>query len=164
MRREYRVPYSRSTVEFDLLPGMRGTVVEPRPAKPLTDVEGAIAEALTHPIGLPPLREMVRPGDRACIVFTDVTRASPDHLLVPALLREIEAAGVRDEDVTLLVALACTDPLPARRRSPSWVRRQLVATESLTTSRRILLRWLTWARHLAGYRSGFTGQRCRPIF
>jgi nickel-dependent lactate racemase len=98
----YRVPYGKTEIEFDLLPGMRGTVVVSKRAEPLPDVEGAIAESLTHPIGSPPLREMAKPGDRVCIVFTDVTRASPDHLLVPALLAELAAAGVHDEDVTLL--------------------------------------------------------------
>jgi nickel-dependent lactate racemase len=98
----YRVPYGKTEIEFDLPPDMRGTVVVSKRAEPLPDVEGAIAESLTHPIGSPPLREMAKPGDRVCIVFTDVTRASPDHLLVPALLAELAAAGVYDEDVTLL--------------------------------------------------------------
>ena len=89
---------------------MRGAVAVSKPAEPLTDVGSAIAEALANPIGAPPLREIARPGDRACIVFTDVTRASPDHLLVPALLRELEAAGVRDEDVTLLCGIGMHRP------------------------------------------------------
>jgi nickel-dependent lactate racemase len=84
---------------------MRGAVIEPRSVEPLADPRGAIAEALARPVGSTPLRGMVGPGDRVCVVFTDVTRASPDHLLVPALLREIEAAGVRDEDVTLLCGI-----------------------------------------------------------
>ncbi|MCX6034986.1 MAG: lactate racemase domain-containing protein, partial [Chloroflexi bacterium] len=53
---------------------------------------GAISEALAHPIGTKPLRELARPNTRACIVFTDITRACPDHLLVPALLVELEKA------------------------------------------------------------------------
>ena len=93
---------------------MRGTVVVSKPAEPLADVERAIAESLAHPIGSPPLRELARSGDAAslavCIVFTDVTRASPDHLLVPALLRELEAAGVRDENVTLLCGIGMHRP------------------------------------------------------
>jgi lactate racemase len=101
----YRIPYDKSAITFQLLPGMRGTVVVSKSVDPLADVEAAIAEALTHPIDSPPLREMAKPGDRVCIVFTDITRASPDHLLVPALLRELEAAGVRDEDVTLLCGI-----------------------------------------------------------
>jgi len=89
---------------------MRGTVVVSKPAEPLSDVEGAISDALTHPIGSPPLAELARSGDKVCIVFTDVTRASPDHLLVPALLAELAAAGVRDKDVTLLCGIGMHRP------------------------------------------------------
>jgi nickel-dependent lactate racemase len=35
-------------------------------------------------------------------VFTDVTRASPDWLMVPLMLAELARAGVRDSDITLL--------------------------------------------------------------
>jgi nickel-dependent lactate racemase len=106
----YCVPYSRTEIEFSLLPGMRGRIVVSKQAQPLDDVETAIAETLVDPIDAPPLREMASPGDQVCIVFTDVTRASPDHLLVPALLRELEAAGVRDEDVTLLCGIGMHRP------------------------------------------------------
>ena len=110
MKSVYQIPYSKTTLEFNLPPGMRGTVVVSRPAEPLADVEGAIAESLVRPIGSPPLREMAKSDNRVCIVFTDVTRASPDHLLVPALLRELEAAGVRDEDITLLCGIGMHRP------------------------------------------------------
>ncbi len=106
----YQVPYSKSEVEFTLPPGLRGTVVASKAAEPLPDVQAAIAEALAHPVNSPPLRDMAQPGDRACIVFTDVTRASPDRLLVPALLAELEAAGVRDRDVTLLCGIGMHRP------------------------------------------------------
>lgn len=81
---------------------MRYTVVEPSGAKPLVDVDAAIIEALAHPVASAPLREIARPGDRVCIVFTDVSRPCPDHLLVPALLRELRAAGVPNRNITLL--------------------------------------------------------------
>lgn len=97
-----RLPYGKTTLEFTLHPGMRGDVAVSRPANPVADVTAAIQEALARPVGSPPLREFARPGQRACIVFTDITRASPDHLLVTALLAELAAAGVRDEDITLL--------------------------------------------------------------
>ncbi len=106
----YSVPYGKTSLEFELPPGMRGDVVESNPVEPLADVEGAIAEALARPVGALPLRQMARPGDSVCIVFTDVTRASPDHLLVPALLRELAAAGVRDGDVTLLCGIGMHRP------------------------------------------------------
>ena len=98
----YRIPYGKTHMAFRLPPGMRGTEIVSRPVEPLPDPAAAIAQALARPIGTPPLRKMAGADTRVCIVFTDVTRASPDHLLVPALLGELEAAGVSDQNVTLL--------------------------------------------------------------
>jgi nickel-dependent lactate racemase len=106
----YRIPYSKSFLEFHLLPGMKATLGVSQPARPLDDVPAAIQKALDQPIGSPPVREIAKAGDRVCIVFTDITRASPDHLLVPALLRELETAGVRDEDITLLCGIGMHRP------------------------------------------------------
>ncbi len=100
--KKYRVPYSKSFLEFRLPPTMEATIAVSRQMEFLKDVPRAIQEALVHPIGTLPLRELAQPGERVCIVFTDSTRASPDHLLVPALLNELEIAGVRDTDITLL--------------------------------------------------------------
>jgi len=106
----YTVPYGKGEISFVLPPGMRGTVVVSKKVPPIANVEAAIAEALAKPVNSPPLRELARPGDTVCIVFTDITRASPDHLLVPALLAELAAAGVRDEDITLLCGIGMHRP------------------------------------------------------
>jgi nickel-dependent lactate racemase len=109
-KQAYQIPYSKTFLEFNLLPGMQATVAVSQPVPPIDDVPAAIQEALTHPVGTPPLREIAKAGDRVCIVFTDITRASPDHHLVPALLRELEIAGVRNEDITLLCGIGMHRP------------------------------------------------------
>ena len=101
-RNKFHLPYSKSELEFEIPAAMRATVVESQNANPLLNLSQAIVDALRNPIGSPPLCEMAHPGDRVCIVFTDITRSSPDDLLVPALLAELKQAGVRDSDVTLL--------------------------------------------------------------
>jgi nickel-dependent lactate racemase len=106
----FTVPFDRGELGFDLPPGWRGAVVESRTVPPIADVPAAVSAALASPTNSPPLRELARPGDKVCIVFTDVTRASPDYLLVPPLLAELEAAGVRDEDVTLLCGIGLHRP------------------------------------------------------
>jgi nickel-dependent lactate racemase len=98
----FQVPYSKSFLEFKLPPGMDATIAVSQSAEYLKDITQAIHDALTRPIGTLPLRELAKPGERVCIVFTDSTRASPDHLLVPAILDELEKAGIRDNDITLL--------------------------------------------------------------
>ena len=106
----YQVPYSKGTLQFSLPPGMRATVAVSKPFAPLANTQEAVAEALAHPVGTPPLRELARPGNRVCIVFTDITRACPDELLVPPLLSELKAGGVRDEDITLLCGIGMHRP------------------------------------------------------
>ena len=103
--RDYQIPYGKTNLKFQFPESANVTAVSSQPATPLSDVKRAVADALAHPIGTPPLREMARSGDRVCIVFTDITRSSPDDILVSALLHELQLAGVRDSDVTLLCGI-----------------------------------------------------------
>ncbi|MGC8878018.1 MAG: nickel-dependent lactate racemase [Anaerolineae bacterium] len=98
----YHIPFGQGQIEFALLPSMRGTLLQSQEMPPLTAPANGIRQALANPTGSMPLRQMAKPGDRVCLVFTDATRACPDVLLVPAILEELRAAGVRDEDITLL--------------------------------------------------------------
>ena len=106
----YRVPYSKTHIKFDLPSGMRGHLVESKRVPPIADVPAAVTEAIAAPIDSPPVSELAKPGDSVCIVFTDITRASPDRFLVPPILRELERAGVRDEDITLLCGIGMHRP------------------------------------------------------
>ena len=106
----YHVPYSKTEIEFDLPAGMTGTVAVSKSLSPVEDVLAAVKAALTNPINSPPVRELAKAGNKVCIVFTDITRASPDYLLVPPLLAELEAAGVRSEDITLLCGIGMHRP------------------------------------------------------
>jgi nickel-dependent lactate racemase len=112
----YRIPYGKTHLEFGLLPGMRGHLVESQRAPPIADVEEAIDSALARPLGSPPLRALAGPGSKVCIVFTDITRASPDWLMVPPILRELEQAGVRDDDITLLCGIGMHRPSTPEER------------------------------------------------
>ncbi len=89
---------------------MKGTIAASLNAKPLSDLEGAISKALAGPVHSPPLYSLAKPGDRVCIVFTDITRASPDHLLVPAMLRDLASAGIPDHRITLLCGVGLHRP------------------------------------------------------
>jgi len=107
---QYHVPYGQGEITFELPAGMRGQLAVSRVVPPLANPPAAVREALANPIGSPRLRDMARPGASVCIVFTDITRASPDKLLVSAILDELHAAGVRDEDITLLCAIGMHRP------------------------------------------------------
>lgn len=67
--------------------------------------EAEVRRALSEPIGSPRLGDIVRPGEKIAVVTSDVTRPMPTYKVMPALLDELYAAGVKAEDVTLVFAL-----------------------------------------------------------
>ena len=67
--------------------------------------EAEVERALREPIGSPRLKDIVRPGEKIAIVTSDVTRPMPTYRVMPALLDELYAGGVRGEDVSLVFAL-----------------------------------------------------------
>ena len=75
--------------------------------------EEAVRRALAEPIGSPPLRSLVRPGERIAIVTSDITRPMPTARVMPALLEELCAAGVSPGDITLVFALGSHRSTPA---------------------------------------------------
>src|SRR5437764_12604297 len=65
-----------------------------RDATPLPDPAAALEAALADPIGARPLAELARGKKDACILICDVTRPVPNQLILPPVLRPLEAAGV----------------------------------------------------------------------
>jgi nickel-dependent lactate racemase len=58
---------------------------------------------MREPVSGPPLRDLVRPGQRVAIAMCDGTRAQPRDLMIPAVLAEL--AGIVDpQDVVVFVA------------------------------------------------------------
>src|SRR5438132_14122706 len=99
--------YGEGTISVDL-PDGRTTVVEPAHTLPLDDERAAIFRALEAPVGAPPLRQLIKPSDRVCIVFTDITRATPNERLIPWLLEHLD--HVQPSQMTLLNSLGTHRP------------------------------------------------------
>lgn len=88
-------------------------VVASVPVDPIADLSSAVRDALRTPLGSAPLRDLAarakadagarRP--RVVIAVTDLTRASPDATLVPPMVDELNAGGVADEDVLVMVGI-----------------------------------------------------------
>src|SRR6266478_112192 len=90
------------------LPGDRTTVIEPTHTPGLADERSEILRALDAPIGARPLREWIQPGNRICILFTDITRATPNERIIPWLLDYL--ADVPSEQITLVNQLGTHRP------------------------------------------------------
>ena len=97
-----RLAYGETGLEVDL-PASRTTVVEPTFVEATDDQAGLLRDALRRPVAGPPLRELVKPGQTVAISMCDGTRPQPRHLMIPAVLDELD--GIVDpDDVVVLVA------------------------------------------------------------
>jgi len=76
----------------------------------LPDEQASLLQTLRHPIDSPPLADLVTPGDSVVIVHTDITRATPNDRILPVILAELEGAGIRRQDITLLNGLGTHRP------------------------------------------------------
>ncbi len=95
-------------------------VCEPARAAMLPDPVGAIRQALRQPIGSPGLREIARGKSSAAVAISDFSRATPDDLLLPLILDELNSAGIPDRNVAVIVGAALH-----RHMSESEVRRKV---------------------------------------
>lgn len=62
-------------------------------------------QALRRPVGAPALGKIVRPGEKVCIITSDMTRPCPSQIILPPLIDELVSAGVPLADITVVFAL-----------------------------------------------------------
>ena len=99
--------YGQGHLPVELPDGLT-TIIAPSHAPGLPDERGAVLAALEKPIAARPLREWIRPGNSVCILFTDITRATPNDRLIPWLLEHL--ADVPGRNITLLNQLGTHRP------------------------------------------------------
>jgi len=104
-----KLDYGRTGLEVDL-PNNTVGPLQIRDAEPLANAEQAIADAMNHPIGTPPLAEIAKGRKSACIVICDITRPVPNKLILPPMLKILEAAGIPRDEIMILVATGLHRP------------------------------------------------------
>jgi nickel-dependent lactate racemase len=87
--------YGKGALEVELPEDAHVDVIEPYYYKGLPDQIGALREALESPIGSLPFERLIGKGSKVGIVFSDISRATPYHLILPPLLEKISAAGAQ---------------------------------------------------------------------
>lgn len=78
--------------------------IEPKEKQGIQNPTEEIKRALNNPLGTEKLSKMARPDSKVVIIVDDVTRRAPSNLMVPPILEELNAAGVKDENITVMFA------------------------------------------------------------
>ncbi len=108
----YELAYGKSKLTFTLPAGVQPIVVVPNEKPGLPDALAAAHAAVANPAGTPPLAEMLKSAQprTVVVVVNDITRPTPYAIMLPPLLKAFADAGVKDEQVTFLVATGIHDP------------------------------------------------------
>ncbi|MEN6494197.1 MAG: nickel-dependent lactate racemase [Thermoguttaceae bacterium] len=102
--------YGRTGLEVDLPDQNVVKCLGYKPGTPLADPQQAVWEQLARPSGTPPLAELARGRQSACVVICDVTRPVPNRILLPPILETLEASGIPRDRILILVATGLHRP------------------------------------------------------
>ena len=92
MRVEMR--YGTGTLPIEIPDKNVAGVLEISESVPLSDGDKAVRDALVQPIVSPPLAELAKGRESACIVISDITRPVPNKVILPPILETLEQTGI----------------------------------------------------------------------
>jgi nickel-dependent lactate racemase len=85
--------------------------IEPKEKASVPDGRAEVARALKEPIASKRLGEIVKPESKVAIVADDATRPAPSSIIIPPLLDELNAAGVKNENLTIVFGCGMHRPV-----------------------------------------------------
>ena len=76
--------------------------INPKELAGAPDAKAEVERALNAPIGSKKLSEIAKPESKVAIVVDDATRHAPTEIMILPVLAELNAAGVKDENITVI--------------------------------------------------------------
>lgn len=96
------LPYGKTDVCVRIpARNLLGTI-DPKERQGAPDAKAEVERALREPIGSNRLSEIAKPESKIAIVVDDATRKAPSEAMLLPVLAELNSAGVKDENVTVI--------------------------------------------------------------
>ena len=103
--KEFEFAYGRGTKKFTIDAAKVIKEVRTNELPVMQDVKQGVLDAIYHPIGLPPINEIIKPGQTVAFICNDPTRVANSFDFMPVLVNELNKLGVKDEDMRVVFAL-----------------------------------------------------------
>jgi nickel-dependent lactate racemase len=94
--------YGKSGYTLELSDQYNIDIIEPRWVEKSANQSLAVTEGLKKPYNSLPLKEIANSNSKIAIIFSDVTRATPYHIIIPALLNELK--DIPQQNITFYCA------------------------------------------------------------
>ena len=102
--------YGRTGLEVELPDERVVQSLEIQTVTALPDPVQSVEDTLLNPTGSPSLSSLAKNKKTACILVCDITRPVPNELLLRPVLRTLEAEGIAQEDILILIATGMHRP------------------------------------------------------
>jgi nickel-dependent lactate racemase len=101
----YRIPYGKDYLDVDI--NERNLLFYASPVKMSEnpDQVRVIEKSLDEPVGTRRLEELVSPTMKISVMIDDITRPTPKKMLLPAVLKRLEKAGVPRGNIKIVIGL-----------------------------------------------------------
>lgn len=109
--KKYVLPYGQGSKEIELDETLVLKEVRTKEFEPMKNIPYEILEAIYHPIGCPPINEIIKPGQKIAFICNDPTRVANSFDFMPVLVNEMNKLGVKDEDMHIVFALGTHRPM-----------------------------------------------------
>lgn len=107
---EIYLAYGEKKIKVHLPSDRLKAILVSKYAPPLDDIQNKILHLLDNPIFSPPLKEIAKGKKTACVVISDITRPVPNKVILPPLLGYLEEAGIKRENILILIATGLHRP------------------------------------------------------
>lgn len=98
--------YGHEIIEYDFPEEHVGWSIDPVPLVPCTNPEEEVNQALNSLFGMNTFKELVaRKPKKVVLIVDDLTRQTPQKLILSVLLKQLEEGGIPDSAITILIAL-----------------------------------------------------------
>jgi len=102
--------YGKTGLPIDFPDDWDITVIKKKPMPVLFDPEDAMNKALSNPVNSGYLGAEAIGCHTACILICDITRPVPNSDVLPVVIRELLSAGLKFENITILIATGLHRP------------------------------------------------------
>ncbi|MHA1670744.1 MAG: nickel-dependent lactate racemase [Promethearchaeota archaeon] len=105
--------YGKTGLTISLDPKWNVEVLKPKPQQILKNPLQTIQDIIKHPVGSPSLKQIIMEKGhvgRVCIVSSDSTRPVPSHILLEALINELNNYGIQNSQILILIATGLHRP------------------------------------------------------
>ena len=99
----FQMPYGERKLNLNLSDSLNVLAIEPIFVPAIPEPQTAIRESLQAPFNSPALSKLIQADDRVGIIFSDITRPTPNWLILPEILAEI--AHVPRQNIILFNAI-----------------------------------------------------------